>query len=86
MKPIIVDVREPFEYKTGHVKGALNIPPSELLAGAKQLDGVEKDAPIVLYCRTGTRSNAAIHILRSLGYSNLTNGRTKQRVEATYGL
>ena len=86
MKPVIVDVREPFEYKTGHVKGALNIPPSELLTGAKQLAGVDKDTPIVLYCRTGTRSNAAIHILRSLGYSNLTNGRTRQRVEATYGL
>jgi len=84
MKPVIVDVREPFEYKMGHVKGALNIPPSELLAGARKLAEVEKDAPIVLYCRTGTRANASMHILRDMGYTNLTNGLTKQRVEAMY--
>ena len=47
MKPVIVDVREPFEYADSHVKGALNIPPSELMAGAKKLEGVAKDAPII---------------------------------------
>lgn len=37
MNRIIIDVREPIEYKMGHVKGAINIPPSQLMAGAKQL-------------------------------------------------
>jgi phage shock protein E len=86
MKPIIVDVREPYEYQEGHVKNALNIPPSELLKGASKLAGVAKDAPIILYCRSGSRSNASMHILRSLGYTNLTNGINQQQVEAKYGL
>lgn len=86
MKPVIVDVREPFEYMTGHVKGALNIPPSDLMSGAKQLADIDKDTPLVLYCRTGSRSNVGIQILQGLGYTNLTNGVNKQQVEAKYGL
>ncbi|TAL14619.1 rhodanese-like domain-containing protein [Patescibacteria group bacterium] len=84
MKPIIVDVREPFEYMMGHVKGALNIPPSDLMAGAKKLADVDKDTPLVLYCHTGSRSNVGIQILRDLGYTNLTNGINKQQVEAKF--
>lgn len=86
MKPLVIDVREPFEFKMGHVKGALNIPPSELMAGAKKLVGVPKDTPMILYCRTGSRSNVSIQILRSMGYTNLTNGINKQQVQAKYGL
>lgn len=84
MKPVIVDVREPFEYASGHVDGALNIPPLELLNGAAQLKSVAKDVPIILYCRTGSRSNVAIQILQSLGYTNLTNGINQQQVESRY--
>ena len=47
MKRIIIDVREPFEYAAGHVEGAINIPPAELMAGAKQLDGVDKDTQLI---------------------------------------
>lgn len=74
MKRIIIDVREPHEYEEDHVEGALNIPPAELLAGAKKLDDVAKDTELVLYCKTGSRSNAGIQILKSLGFTNLTNG------------
>ena len=84
MKPVIVDVREPFEYADSHVKGALNIPPRELMAGAKKLEGVAKDAPIILYCKSGSRSNVSMHILHGLGYTNLTNGINQQQVEAKY--
>lgn len=86
MKQVVIDVREPFEYESGHVEGALNIPPDELMAGAKKLAEVDKDTPVVVYCRTGSRSNVAIQILRGLGYTNLTNGINKQQVEAKYGL
>lgn len=74
MKRLIIDVREPFEYEQGHVDGALNIPPAELLDGAKKLDGIDKDTELVLYCVSGSRSNAAIRILQGLGFTNLTNG------------
>jgi rhodanese-related sulfurtransferase len=84
MSRIIIDVREPFEYSTGHVKGALNIPPNKLMAGAKQLAGVPKDAEIILYCRSGARSAASINILQSMGYSNLINGINKDQVKARF--
>ena len=86
MKPIIIDVREPIEYMTGHVKGALNIPPIDLMAGAKKLADIDKDTPLVLYCRTGSRSNVGIQILQRLGYTNLINGINKQHVESKYVL
>lgn len=86
MNRIFVDVREPFEYATGHVKGAINIPPSKLIAGASKLKDVPKDTEIVLYCLSGSRSNASMHILRQMGYTNLVNGINKQQVKAKYGI
>ena len=86
MNPVIVDVREPSEYVRGHVAGALNIPPAAIMAGAKELAGVEKDAEIVLYCVSGSRSNASMHILSSHGFSNLKNGINAQQVAAKYDL
>lgn len=86
MNPIIVDVREPNEYGRGHVAGAINIPPAKIMAGAKELSGVEKDTEIVLYCMSGSRSNAASHILRSQGFTNLINGINAQQVAAKYDL
>ena len=86
MKKIIIDVREPFEYKEGHIAGALNIPPTSLLSGTKELENIPKDAEIIVYCRTGSRSNVASHILHSMGYMNITNGINKEQVKAKYGL
>jgi phage shock protein E len=84
MNYYIIDVREPDEFITGHVKNAVNIPPSSLMAGAKELDTVSKDTNIIVYCRTGSRSNVAMHILHSLGYTHITNGINKEQVEAKY--
>jgi rhodanese-related sulfurtransferase len=86
MKYTVIDVREPQEYSEGHIKGSLNIPPSSLLNGAKELDDLPKDEPIIVYCVSGSRSNASMHILQSLGYTNVTNGINKQQVAAKYGL
>ncbi len=82
MKPVIIDVREPYEYASGHVDGALNIPPASLMAGATELSGVAKNAEIILYCRSGSRSNVAMMILRQMGYTNITNGINKDQVIA----
>lgn len=82
MSAIIIDVREPNEFASGHVEGAINIPPAELLAGAKQLRGVTKDTKLILYCRTGSRSNVAIQILSSQCFTNLVNGINQDHVAA----
>jgi len=86
MERMFIDVREPFEFAMGHVKGAVNIPPAKLMAGAKKLDGVPKDTELVLYCISGSRSNTSINILRGMGYTNLVNGINKNQVKAKYGL
>lgn len=83
---IFVDVREDYEYAKGHIDGALNIPPSELMAGASKLQSVDTETEIVLYCVSGSRSNSASHILRQLGYKNLINGINKEQVHAKYGV
>lgn len=79
---IIIDVREPDEFMRGHVRGAVNIPPSELMTGSPKLAGVAKDAALILYCVSGSRSNVSSHILRSMGYTNITNGMNRQYVES----
>ncbi len=85
MSTIIIDVREPSEYASGHVDGAINIPAQELLTGSKKLADVAKDTELILYCRTGSRSAVAKNILNSQGYTNIVNGINKEHVEATYG-
>lgn len=84
MNRIIIDVREPLEYKMGHIEGAINIPPSHMMAGAKKLDGVSKDTELILYCVSGSRSNVSMHYLRQLGFTNLVNGINKSHVKAKY--
>lgn len=84
MTRLIIDVREPTEYASGHVEGAINIPPADLMAGAKQLQDVPKDTEIILYCVSGSRSNVSANILQSMGYTNLTNGINKEHVTAKY--
>ena len=85
MKQIVIDVREPEEYKSGHVKGAVNIPPADLLTLAEEkLPGIPKDAAIIVYCRTGSRSQVAKQIMEQLGYTNIVNGINKDWAEAKY--
>lgn len=86
MSRIFVDVREPFEFEKGHVVGAINMPPSRLIEGAKELQEYPKDTEIVLYCVSGSRSNVSMGILRQLGYTNLVNGVNQRQVETKYGL
>lgn len=80
MKPVIIDVREPYEFKSGHVKGARNIPVTEI-AHASQLARLTLDTPLVVYCRSGHRAGIAKHILEAHGYRHVTNGINQEHVE-----
>ena len=63
---VIVDVRTLDEYESGHLKGAVNVPVSEI----KNID-ISKDKKIVVYCRSGSRSNTAAKDLIELGYEKV---------------
>jgi len=74
----VVDVREPGEYLAGHLPDAINIPRGVLEFKIGDLPGLgNKDAPIVLYCKTGGRAALATLNLQRMGYTNaqsLTGG------------
>ncbi|MDR6941804.1 rhodanese-like domain-containing protein [Mucilaginibacter pocheonensis] len=65
----LIDVREDFEYETSNLGGQL-IPLGGILIEA---DKISKDKPVVVMCRSGKRSAAAIMQLQQLGYTNLSN-------------
>lgn len=62
---LVLDVREPFERKRGHIAGSVHIPLGEVEARAAELP---KDRPILVHCAAGTRSAKAAAILREKGY------------------
>ena len=66
----IIDVRERMEYENGHIKGAINIPLSEL---RDRVNEIPKDRPVYLHCRTGQRSYNAVLALQNLGFGNVVN-------------
>ncbi len=78
----LVDVRDPEEVAEGKIAKAIPIPMDQL---EQKLAGMRKDAPLVLYCRTGRRSRAAAAALREAGYTDvrsLTGGLETWEQEA----
>ncbi|MCS6947201.1 MAG: rhodanese-like domain-containing protein [Steroidobacteraceae bacterium] len=67
---LILDVRTPEEFAAGHIPGAINIPHDRLAERLAELP-VKKDSDIVVYCRTGRRSQIALAWLRQQGYTRL---------------
>ena len=61
----LVDVRADHEWETGHLPGATHIALPELAARAAEID---KDRPVILYCRGGNRSTMATVALGEAGY------------------
>jgi|DewCreStandDraft_1066081.scaffolds.fasta_scaffold00034_100 phage shock protein E len=68
----VVDVRTPEEFRQGHLPGATNVPLDQLSRLAPKVFP-DKTQPLLLYCRSGRRSEMALQELRSLGYSNVWN-------------
>ena len=66
----IVDVREKGEFDAGHLRGAINIPLSEL---RQRMEEIPRDIPVYLHCRSSQRSYNAYMALRSCGYHNVWN-------------
>ncbi len=69
---LLVDVRSPQEYQEGHLKGAKLIPEYEIMKTCRY-ELKDKNAVIILYCSTGSRSKKAQRKLEKMGYQNVYN-------------
>lgn len=67
---VIVDVREENEFANGHVKGAMNVPLSQL---RERMNEIPKDVPIYVHCRSSQRSYNAVMALQGNGYDKVYN-------------
>jgi phage shock protein E len=68
---IIVDVRTPDEFRSGHVAGSINIPLDRI---ESQLAKLDKNKSIITCCRSGARSGMAADMLKRHGYDVYNGG------------
>ena len=69
---IIIDVRSPMEFQSGHIKGSKNIPLDQLERKLATLKN--KNQVVITCCASGMRSASAKGILKSKGYAVVHNG------------
>jgi len=67
---VILDVREDWEYASGHIPGALLLPLGQI---PQRLSEIPTDKTVVAVCRSGNRSNQATIFLRQQGFDNVHN-------------
>lgn len=66
----IVDVRTPEEFEEGHITNAVNMN----VTGddfEKQIESLDKEKPVMVYCKSGGRSARAASILKDKGFKNV---------------
>lgn len=69
---VIIDVRSPGEYKTGHIQGSKNFPLDNIRSKVTELKKTGK--PVITVCRSGTRSGIAKGILKAAGIEVYNGG------------
>ena len=67
-----IDVRSAEEFAACHLKGAINIPHTEIKQQITTI-AADKDTNIALYCKSGRRAGIALDALKELGYIKVTN-------------
>ena len=70
--PVIIDVREDWEYQESNISGAKNIPLGTLPERLEDLEEM-KDQEVIVQCRSGARSASAKAFLQQQGFSNVRN-------------
>ncbi len=66
----IIDIRTPKEYAAGHIEGAVLV---DFIAPdfEEKLAKFDKDAPYIMHCRSGARSNRAMVVMENMGFTNV---------------
>ena len=68
---VLLDVRTAEEYASGHFAGAVNLDVEDIRAG--KLPDSAKTQPLYLYCKSGNRSAQATELLKTAGYTTITD-------------
>lgn len=71
---VLIDVRSRLEFFFGHAPGAICIPLTKLSAAALESRGIARDAEILVYCASGSRSAVAAQALKQAGYKRVKDG------------
>ena len=82
---VVIDVRTPAEFASGHLEGAVNIDvqSADFEARVSELDPA---GTYFVYCRSGNRSGQAIARMQALGFADLTNGGSVESASASTGI
>ncbi len=71
---LLIDVREPDEYRQGHIAGSINIPRGMLefrISNEPQLQNLSR--PIVVYCKTSGRAALSVVAMQTMGFTNVVS-------------
>ena len=68
---VLLDVRTPEEYRSGHIPGSKNIPLQTIDSVSTIVEN--KDTSLYVYCQSGARSRQAAGLLQQMGYTNVNN-------------
>ena len=69
-KPLLLDVREPWEFEICHIEGSINIPMGQIVQSLDQIDSADET---VVICHHGIRSQQVIYFLEQQDVENLVN-------------
>lgn len=69
---VVIDVREPAEYKEGHIPGARLLPLGTIDGKTAAAVIPDKGTEVLVYCRSGVRSRKGAEKLAALGYENVS--------------
>ena len=70
-KVALIDVRTPLEFNSGNVVGSMNIPMNEVV---KRLDEIKQLEPMIVFCKSGVRSQKVVDFLKQNGVVEVENG------------
>lgn len=69
----ILDAREPEEFKISHIKSAINVGFNDFTLEEKQLQKLDKNIPVIVYCSVGIRSEKIAEKLKNAGFVSVKN-------------
>lgn len=75
---IIIDVRTAHEFDQGRVPDSINIPIDRISANAERIKAMKR--PVVLCCSSGSRSSAALQLLKVKGLKEIYNGGSWENI------